>query len=111
MKKNPFIGVWHITKMEQSDIESIEEESEDKPYFEFGKGEQGDFSFACIHGSMDYEIETIDGKPRLEFSFDGHDEGDEVTGRGWARIENNGTMYGKLAFHMGEKSWFKAVKQ
>jgi len=35
---------------------------------------------------------------------------DEVSGRGWARIEDDGTMYGKIVFHMGERSWFKAKR-
>lgn len=35
MKKNPFIGKWQITKMEQWDSDFINEEEEG--YIEFGK--------------------------------------------------------------------------
>ena len=108
MKKNPFIGKWRITEMEQWDLDFIDEE--EKGYIEFGKGDQGDFHFGCVKGSMDCEIETVGGNPRIEFSWDGTDEMDETSGRGWARIEKDGTLYGMIAFHMGERSWFKAKR-
>jgi hypothetical protein len=108
LKKNPFIGKWHITEMEQWDSDFINEEVEG--YIEFGKEDRGDFQFGYVQGSMDCEIETVDGKPRIEFSWSGHDERDEAGGRGWARIEDDGAMYGKIAFHMGDRSWFKAKR-
>jgi hypothetical protein len=109
MKKTPFIGRWRITEMEQWDRDYIDEEEDG--YIEFGKGGQGEFHFGYVHGFMDCEIETVEGKPRMEFSWDGNSEMDEASGRGWARIEDNGTMYGKLCFHMGERSWFKAKRK
>ena len=108
MKKNPFIGKWRITEMEQWDLDFIDEEEEG--YIEFGKVDQGDFHFGYVQGSIDYEIETFEGKPRVEFSWDGTDEMDEAMGRGWSRIEDDGTMFGKIVFHMGERSWFKAKR-
>lgn len=51
----------------------------------------------------DYEII----KQRLEFSWDGNAEMDNVNGRGWAEIRD-GELYGKLYFYGGDKSWFKA---
>jgi len=108
MKKNIFIGKWRITEMEQWDPEYVDEDEEG--YIEFCKDNQGDFHFGYVSGSMDCEIETVEGKPRIEFSWVGTDEMDEACGRGWARIEKDGTLYGKLAFHMGERSWFKAKR-
>ncbi|RPI79469.1 MAG: hypothetical protein EHM45_02805 [Desulfobacteraceae bacterium] len=109
MERNPFLGIWRITEMEQWDPDFIN--VEEQGYFKFGKGDQGIFQFGYVHGDMDYEIETVEGKPRLEFSFIGNDETDEINGRGWARIEDDGKMFGKLAFHWGERSWFRAKKK
>ena len=108
MKKTPFLGKWHITEMEQWDSDYIDEEEDG--YIEFSDGDLGDFHFGYVDGSMDCEIETVEGKPRVEFSWLGSDEMDAASGRGWARIESDGTMSGKVAFHMGERSWFKAER-
>jgi hypothetical protein len=75
-KKNPFLGKWRITEMEQWDKDFID--AEEEGYIEFGKGGQGDFQFGYVHGSMDYEVETGDGKQRLGFSWEGTDEMAEV---------------------------------
>jgi len=108
MTKNLFIAKWHITEMEQWDSDFINDEVDS--YIDFSKDDQGDFHFGYVQGSMDCEIETVEDKPRIEFSWIGNDEMDETGGRGWARIENNGTLFGKIAFHMGERSWFKAKR-
>ena len=47
---------------------------------------------------------------RLEFSFEGEDEGDPRTGRGWAILENQ-KLTGRFYFHMGDDSSFVAVKK
>ena len=107
-KKNPFLGKWRIAEMEQWDKDFID--AEEGGYFQFDKGGQGDFQFGYVHGSMDYEVETEDGKQRVDFSWEGTNELDETSGRGWVRLEDDGTLYGKIAFHMGERSWFKAER-
>jgi len=43
----------------------------------------------------------------VEFLFEGFDEGDEVLGLGWARIQE-GKLLGQIKFHQGDKSAFKA---
>jgi uncharacterized protein YndB with AHSA1/START domain len=108
-QKNPFLGTWRIAEMEHWDLDFIDAEEEGT--IEFGEGGQGDFQFGYVHESMDYEIEKVDGKHRIVFSWDGQDELDPVSGRDWAVIESDESLYGKLAFHMGEKSWFKAKRK
>ena len=46
---------------------------------------------------------------RVDFTFEGSDEGDQVTGRGWAKIEGK-QMVGQIGFHLGDESGFKAKK-
>jgi hypothetical protein len=107
-KKNPFLGKWRITEMEEWDKDFID--AEEEGYIEFGKGGQGDFQFGYVHGFIDYNVETEAGKQRLDFSWEGSNEMDEAAGRGWVRMEDDGTLYGKITFHMGERSWFRAKK-
>jgi hypothetical protein len=45
----------------------------------------------------------------VDFSFQGFDEGDEVSGRGWAKVEEK-LMIGQIVFHLGENSGFNARK-
>jgi hypothetical protein len=46
---------------------------------------------------------------RVDFSFEGFDEGDEVSGRGWAEL-NSGRLTGRIAFRHGDESGFVARK-
>jgi hypothetical protein len=50
------------------------------------------------------------GKPAVEWTWDGNDEMDEASGRGWAVLQDDGTLKGKLFFHRGDSSGFTAAK-
>ena len=54
---------------------------------------------------------TSDG-PQAEFTgtFQGHDETDEVSGSGWAELNDDGTLNGEISFHLDDESTFKAQK-
>jgi len=45
----------------------------------------------------------------VDFTFEGSDEGDQVSGRGWAKIEGK-QMVGQIVFHLGDESGFTAKK-
>ena len=47
----------------------------------------GQFHFGYVHGEIDYRLGKRDGKPAVEFTWDGHDEMDPAQGRGWAVLE------------------------
>jgi len=70
----------------------------------------GTFAFGAIETEVDCRIEKIGEKERLAFSFAGWDEGDEVSGRGWANVAGT-NMDGWYCFHLGDESTFKAVKK
>ena len=57
---------------------------------------------------MDYRPGERDGLPAIEFSFDGTDEGDRISGRGWAVLAD--TLRGRLFFHDGDESAFRAER-
>jgi hypothetical protein len=106
--KNPYIGKWRIVEMEMWDEEYIDMETEG--YFQFDKKNQtGYFHFGLVQGNIDYRIEKTGEIERLEFSWNGEDEYDPVSGRGWAVVKGD-HIEGRFYFHFGDDSWFKAKK-
>jgi hypothetical protein len=103
--KNPFQGRWLIEQMDQWDVGGECEEFQ--PFIEFERGDTGQFQFACVHGQMDCRIVQREGKPAVEFSWDGNDECEHVFGRGWAVLDGD-ELSGMIFFHMGDESGFKA---
>jgi hypothetical protein len=106
--KSPFEGRWRITWMEQWDQDFVDEEEEG--YFEFDKAGSGQFHFGYVHGQMDCRLTTRDGKPCVEFSWDGNDEMDAAQGRGWAIVEGD-ILNGEIFFHLGDDSAFRATRK
>ena len=106
-KVNPYSGKWRIIEMEMWDQDFIDLETEG--HFTFDKDELGSFQFGAVQGQIDYRIEDIGGSERLEFSWEGNDENDLASGRGWVIIEGD-EINGKIYFHMGDSSWFKAKR-
>ena len=70
---------------------------------------QGSMRFLAIEASVDYRPEVRDGLPAVEFSFDGNDEGDRISGRGWAVLAEH-TLRGRLFIHDGDESAFSAKR-
>jgi hypothetical protein len=52
-----------------------------------------------------------DGRPCVEFSWEGNDECDPASGRGWAVLEEDGSLRGRIFFHLGDDSGFTAVRE
>lgn len=104
---SPFEGRWSIVSMSAWDEDCLNEE--EPAYIEFGKGQQGQFHFGYVHGSMDCREGLRDGQPAVEFSWDGNAEMDDVNGRGWAVLKGD-ELHGMLFFHQGDESDFVAEK-
>ena len=62
-----------------------------------------------VQGQIDYRIENTGEIDRLEFSWEDQDENDVAIGRGWAVIQND-RLEGRIYFHLGDDSWFKAKR-
>lgn len=107
MKKRfkPFIGKWLIVEMEAWDQEYVNMEV--PGHFTFNKDGKGQFHFGLVQGEMDCRLENRDGEARIEFSWEGQEELDPVSGRGRAVIENN-ELHGRIFFHQGDDSVFRA---
>ena len=75
-------------------------------FIEFAKDKTGEFGFIAARGWMDCRAAERDGRATVEFSWAGEDEGDQVSGRGWAALADDGALVGHLFFHMGDDSGF-----
>jgi hypothetical protein len=78
-------------------------------FIEITQRGRGSFRFVAVTGFIDARHVPLDGQPAVEFTWDGHDEGDQVSGRGWARLEEDGSLRGHLFIHSGDDSGFVAV--
>jgi hypothetical protein len=89
------------------DQEFVDEEVEG--YFQFGPRNLGHFQFGYVCGEIDRRLTTRDGKPCLEFSWEGNDESFPASGRGWAVIDGK-ELSGMIYLHLGDESEFRATK-
>jgi len=46
----------------------------------------------------------------VEFTWEGNDESDPASGRGWAALEEDGSLRGHIYFHLVDDSGFRAVR-
>jgi hypothetical protein len=101
------IGNWSIVEMELWDREALDLVA--PAILTINKDGQGRMAFIAVDVHIDYRIVVRDGLPAIEFSFQGIDEGDEVTGRAWGVLEGE-RLRGRLFFHMGDDSSFVAER-
>ena len=108
-QKNPFEGRWRITWMDQWDQDFVDEEVEG--FIEFEPEGLGSFQFGYVQGQADCRTASRDGKPSVEFSWEGGDgaDGTPLTGRGWAVLEAD-ELSGMICIHLGDESEFKATR-
>ena len=69
---------------------------------------RGELLFGCVGADLDCRIVNQEKNPKIEFTFQGEDEGDPVCGRGWAQF-NGKRLQGKVFFHLGDESGFFAI--
>lgn len=100
-------GKWRITQMDLWDQEAIDLVG--LAFIEFGKDQAGRFRFIAVDGWMDCRHKERNGRPYVEFTWDGSDECDPASGRGWAKLDKDGSLSGRICFHHGDDSGFKAI--
>lgn len=98
---------WRILWMDQWGRDAIDLVG--PGFIEFHEDGTGEFGFVAVRGWMDWRTTDHDGPDRVEFSWHGDDEGDDVSGRGWARLTADGALEGHLFIHLGDDSAFHAV--
>ncbi len=103
-KPHPFIGQWRIEWMDVWDQDYVHMEV--PGYTAFEKNGLGNFQFGLVQGQTDYRVNDN----RVEFTWSGFDECDEISGRGFAEIVE-GELLGHIYIHLGDDSAFRAIKQ
>ena len=99
---NEFFGKWRITHMEvwAQDMVDVVEEG----YFNFDDNDQGQFIFCEVEGNMDVVVNTR--MPELEFSWEGTDNTNLVSGRGKIEFPTPFEGEGVIYIHNGDSSTF-----
>ena len=69
----------------------------------------GEFRFGLTSGNIDFRITERGGRPASEWTWEGMDETDPCTGRGWAVLEGD-ELHGVIFFHQGDESGFVAKR-
>jgi hypothetical protein len=99
-----FAGYWRIVEMDvwDKDVIDIGEEA----HLSFKGVSEGEIAFVAVKGFLDVRYGLRDGAACAEFSWQGYDEGDEVCGRGWATLGDDGRLAGHIFIHQGDDSAF-----
>lgn len=100
-------GKWRILEMDLWDREALDLLG--PAFIEFQPDGTGSFGFIAVHGWIDWRPAAT-ATSAVEFSWEGSDEGDQVTGRGWAAIQGDGSVDGHIYFHLGDDSGFRAER-
>lgn len=99
-------GKWRITEMDLWDQDAIDLLG---PGFIEFKGPGGQFRFIAVDGWMDCRHGQRNGRLSVDFTWDGNDECDPASGRGWVNLRKDGSLTGHIYFHRGDASGFKAM--
>jgi hypothetical protein len=104
----PFVGAWRIVEMEQWDQDYVDMEV--PGFLRIQTDGTGEFQFGLVSGEIDGRVEQAVGATRFAFSWEGQEELDPASGRGWAVIEE-GQLRGRIYMHLSDDSAFRAIKQ
>lgn len=102
-------GRWRIIEMELWDQDALDLLG--PAFIEFGADNSGSFQFIAVEAWMDVRPVDRGGRSGVEFSWEGHDEGDQASGRGWASLAADGRLAGRIFIHLGDDSSFEAVPE
>jgi hypothetical protein len=100
----PFAGRWRIVSMDEWEVDDGEE---GPAFIEFGTDQMGEFQVGLTSGNIDYRITERGEQPAVEWTWEGMDEMDPCTGRGWATLAGD-ELHGMIFFHQGDESSFVA---
>jgi len=101
-------GWWRIVEMDLWDGEDVDLVA--PGFIEFNPDHRGSLGFIAVQGEIDWRETSRYGRSGLEFSWEGFDESDPVTGRGWAVLEDDGSLRGHIYFHLGDDSGFRGKR-
>ncbi|WP_279357187.1 hypothetical protein [Methylobacterium indicum] len=95
-------GRWRITETDTWDNDYLD--LVEAAFIAFEQNGAGEFRFGAVVAALDCAYSQTD----VGFRFQGSDEGDEVSGEGWAECKGVDTIHGEIAFWNGDETTFKA---
>ena len=104
-----FRGRWRIVEMAvwpDDYLDLIE-----PAHIAFEGSTDGVFVFGAVKGWLDVRYGARDGAACAEFSWEGHNDADPASGRGWATIGTAGRLVGHLFIHNSDDSPFVAERE
>jgi hypothetical protein len=104
-----YVGTWRITEMDEWDNEYINMGT--NAHIQIDKNGYGSFQFALVSGSINGEMEEFGSEKRFAFTWEGNEEYDQVSGSGWLKLEKKAELTGRIKFHSGDSSLFKAQRK
>jgi hypothetical protein len=104
-----FAGTWLITEMEMWDADYFNMEVQ--AYLRIGANGIGSFQFGLVSGGLDGEVVKLGKTERFEFTWEGQDEMDPVSGSGWLKMSTPDRVEGRLKIYLGDGSTFVAVRE
>lgn len=107
--KQAFVGRWRIVEMGTWDADYYEMDG--PAFIEVERSGRGTFQFGLVQGELDARFSVEDGRPLMELSWEGQDEGESVCGRGRFRIEESGELRGRIFIHLADESELVARKE
>ena len=96
-------GKWRIVETELWDRTHLD--LVEPAYIEIDERGQGEMAFGAMTAALDCAY-TPSG---FDFTWDGADEGDQVSGDGWAELQDDGSLLGEISYRNGDETSFKAV--
>jgi hypothetical protein len=108
-RRKAFRGAWRITRSEvwgQGALDLVQ-----PAFLRFSEDILGDFGMIAVAGGLHCYYGEREGKPLVEFTWEGEDDGNPRCGRGWATLEADGSLVGRLFIHLGDDSAFTAVRE
>jgi hypothetical protein len=99
------IGRWRILESDVWDRDYLD--LVEPAFINIDRGGRGVLAFGVVNASLDLEYsQTI-----VFFTFNGFDEGDEVSGAGSAELLEDGTLEIEIAFHLGDEAVLRAKRE
>jgi hypothetical protein len=96
-------GKWRIVEMDAFDDDYPD--LAEPAYIEIDERGLGEMAFGALTAALDCAY-TPSG---FDFDWDGADEGDQVSGEGWAELQPDGSLLGEISWRNGDETSFKAV--
>jgi hypothetical protein len=102
------LGTWRIVATELWDLDDLD--LMEPAHLTLKRNGHGSLGLLAIEAILDYRVVQREGLPAIEFSFEGSDEGDQISGRGWAILEGE-QLRGRIFIHHGDDSGFTAARK